>query len=97
MFKRKRLADGTLDKYKARLVARGFTQVYGVDFDETYAPVSQLTTFRIFLALVMLLMLTAVHLDVQTAFLNATLEFEMQLVGVKDVKLQDDSISWNAR
>ena len=79
VFKRKRLADGTLDKYKARLVARGFTQVYGVDFDETYAPVSQLTTFRIFLALVMLLMLTAVHLDVQTAFLNATLEFEVYI------------------
>ena len=52
VFRLKKCADGTIDKYKARLVARGFTQVEGVDFymDDTEAPVARLTTVRALLA-----------------------------------------------
>jgi hypothetical protein len=39
-------SDGTVDKYKARLVARGFTQVYGVDCFDTYSPVAKMASFR---------------------------------------------------
>ncbi|MCO5587680.1 hypothetical protein L7F22_041631 [Adiantum nelumboides] len=42
IFKTKYKADGSLDKHKARLVARGFSQRPGVDFDETYAPIAQI-------------------------------------------------------
>jgi hypothetical protein len=40
IFKVKRLADRSIDKFKGRLIAQGFTQYPGYDFDETYAPVS---------------------------------------------------------
>ena len=51
VFRLKRKSDGSIDKYKARLVARGFTQVYGTDYFETYSPVAKLSTFCTILAL----------------------------------------------
>ena len=47
VFKVKMNADGTLDKYKARLVAKGFLQTEGIDYSDTFAPGTQLTSFRI--------------------------------------------------
>ena len=51
VFRIKRKADGDIDKYKARLVARGFTQIYGTDYFETYSPVAKLSSLRTILAL----------------------------------------------
>ncbi|CAI7741014.1 unnamed protein product [Closterium sp. NIES-54] len=47
--------DDTVERQKARLVVKGFTQVYGADYDETYAPVSSYVTLRIFLSIVAVL------------------------------------------
>src|SRR5260370_7152308 len=44
-------ADGSVDKYKAHLVARGFTQIYGVDYFDTYSPVAKLSSIRLILAI----------------------------------------------
>ncbi|KAE8180632.1 hypothetical protein CF336_g9221, partial [Tilletia laevis] len=52
VFRIKRNGDNTIQKYKSRLVARGFTQVQGVDFEETFAPTSRLQILRLFCALV---------------------------------------------
>ncbi len=51
VFQVKRKVDGSVDKYKARLVARGFTQVYGSNYFETYSLVTKLTTFQTILML----------------------------------------------
>ena len=56
MFTLKFLSNGDLERHKARLVARGFSQTYGVDYRETFAPVAKLNTVRVVLSL-------AVNLD----------------------------------
>ena len=74
VFKIKKNAVGEIDKYKARLVARGFTQQYSVDYNETYAPVARLTSLRLILVI-------AAHqnwdidiFDFHSAFLNSKLD-----------------------
>lgn len=74
VFKLKRGADGESNRYKARLVARGFTQQEGVDYDETFSPVVRRETIRILFGLAAKLNLEISHLDVKTAFLNGSLE-----------------------
>ena len=70
LFKRKRNPDGTVERYKARLVVQGYKQVEGIDYDEVYAPVSSYSTFRVFLALVAKYGMVCENLDVKTAFLQ---------------------------
>ena len=63
-----------LDKFKARLCARGFTEVAGQDYKETFAPVARLSTFRLVLALSAGEGWHHTHIDIKTAFLNSTLK-----------------------
>ena len=58
-------------RYKARLVAQGFFQVFGVDYTDTYSPVAKFVSIRIFLAISVQLGLIIHTMDVDTAFLNA--------------------------
>ena len=51
VYRIKRKADGTIQKYKARLVACGFTQIYSIDYYHTYSPVARLTSIRFLLAM----------------------------------------------
>lgn len=44
--------DGTIERYKARLVAQDFTQTFGIDYDETFAPLAKLNFIRVLLSLV---------------------------------------------
>lgn len=66
-------ADGTMIKYKAILVAKGYVQQQGIDFDEVFAPVARIETIRLLLALAATNGWEIHHLDVKTAFLNGDL------------------------
>ena len=50
VYKIKTRLDGTVDRYKARLVARGFTQEYGIDYEEIFAPVARLSSVMTLIA-----------------------------------------------
>jgi len=73
VYKTKHYPDGTL-RYKARLVVKGYEQVKGIDFDETYAPVGKLTTLRYLLCFMAYNSWNSDHLDVVTAFLNPEID-----------------------
>lgn len=81
VFKIKLHADGSLDKYKVRMVAKGYLQVEDRDFNKLaiYAPSSHLDSFRILITLALQLGLHVEHLDVKTAFLNSDLKEDIYI------------------
>lgn len=79
VFKRKLGADGSVTRFKARLVARGFSQQQGRDYDETFSPVVRGESIRALLALATREDMVLHQMDVQTAFLNGTLDEEVYM------------------
>lgn len=77
IFRLKTNASGEAIKHKARLVARGFTQEYGVDYLETFAPVSRYDTIRTLMAIAAQHKWKLFQMDVKSAFLNGDLEEEI--------------------
>jgi transposase InsO family protein len=69
VFKTKRHSDGSLERYKARLCAKGFSQISGLDFFETTAPVAKFTSVKILLSIAAVHDLEVHQMDVTTAFL----------------------------
>ena len=74
ILKVKRKADGTVERFKARIVAGGNHQTYGENYKETYAPVVSFTVVRIFLYLALCLRMCIGQLDVKSAFLKGDLD-----------------------
>ncbi|GJY77679.1 retrovirus-related pol polyprotein from transposon TNT 1-94 [Tanacetum coccineum] len=68
---------GGILKNKARLVARGYHQEEGIDFEESFAPVARIEVVRIFLAFASHMNMTVYQMDVKTAFLNSILREEV--------------------
>lgn len=77
VYKLKKDAEGNIVKHKARLVAKGYSQEQGVDFEESFAPVTRLETVRLLLALAAHNKWEVHHLDVKTAFLNGEIKEEV--------------------
>jgi len=68
-----------IDKFKAQLVAKGFTQIEGVDYEETFSPVVRIAFIHLLITLVACLDLELIQMDVKIAFLNGSLEEEIYM------------------
>ena len=79
VLKRKRDSKGEISRFKARLVARGFSQKEGIDYKETFAPVVRINSLRLLLGLASSQKMIVHQLDVKTAYLNAILEEEVYM------------------
>ena len=77
VFKVKENSNGTINKYKVRLVAKGFHQVAGFDFNETFSPVVKPTTIRVVLTIALAKNWVVRQLDINNAFLNGDLQEEV--------------------
>ncbi|KAL5833166.1 hypothetical protein ACOSQ3_016840 [Xanthoceras sorbifolium] len=72
-------SDGTLERYKARLVATCYTQTYGIDYLETFTPVAKMNTVRVLLSLAANFGWNLQQFDVKNAFLHGNLEEEIYI------------------
>ena len=79
VFRLKDTSDLASPKYKIRLIAKGFQQEYGIDFDESFSLVVKMTTLRFMLGVVAAENLELIQLDVKTAFLHGDLEEEIYM------------------
>ncbi|GJZ16905.1 zinc finger, CCHC-type containing protein [Tanacetum coccineum] len=79
IFKRKMQVDGTIDKFKARLVIQGFRQKEGINYFDTFALVARITTIKLLLALAAIHNLMIHQMDAKTTFLNGDLEEEVYM------------------
>src|SRR5207253_4889378 len=77
VYKVKKDARSAIIRHKARLVAKGYVQRQGVDFDEVFAPVAQLESVRLLLAIAAHRGWTVHHIDVKSAFLNGEIQEEV--------------------
>jgi hypothetical protein len=79
IYKIKHAIDGSVEKYKVRFVARGFSQVEGIDYEETFAPVARYTSIRTIISLATSMGWRLHQMDVRTTFLNGEIEEEVYI------------------
>ena len=95
VYRTKLNVDGSVNKYKAKLVVKGYSQVFGVDFSKTFAPIARLDTIRMLLALTTQKGWKTYQLDVKFAFLNCYLQEEIYVKQPKgfQVKGQEEKVN----
>jgi hypothetical protein len=79
LYKIKHAADGSVEKFKARFVAHGFSQKEGIDYDEIFAPIARYTSIRIIISLAAVFGWKLYQMDVKTVFLNGEAEQEVYI------------------
>jgi hypothetical protein len=77
IYKIKHAANGSVENFKARFVARGFTHKEGIDYEETFSPVARYTSIRTIISLALVLGWKLHQMDVKTTFLNGKIEQEV--------------------
>lgn len=90
VFRNKLNEEGQVIRNKARLVCKGYSQVEGVDFEETFAPVARLEAIRMFLALAVYKNFKVYHMDVKSAFLNGNIEEEVYIEQPDGIQICED-------
>jgi hypothetical protein len=89
LFKIKHAADGSIEKYKARFVTRGFSQKEGIDYEETFSPVARYTSIRTIIALAAKIKWKLHQMDVKTSFLNGIIEEEVYIEKPQGFEVED--------
>ena len=89
IYKIKHVKYGSIEKYKARFVGKGFSQKEGIDYEETFSLVARYTSIRTIMALASMMKWNLQKMDVKTTFLNGVIEEEgyiehPQLLEVED-------------
>jgi hypothetical protein len=79
IYKVKQVVDGSVEKYKARFVAQGFSQIEGIDYGETFAPFARYSSIRSILALSTQMGWCIHQMDLKTVFLNGIIEEEVYI------------------
>lgn len=79
MFFFKQNSEGKIERYKACLIAKGYSQTYGVDYDETFAPVAKMNTIRALISIVANKNWKLHQMDVKNAFLHGDLQEEVYI------------------
>jgi hypothetical protein len=77
IYKSKHATDGSVEKFKTRFVARGFNQKEGIDYEETFAPITRYTSIQTIIALASVLGWKLHQMDAKTTFLNGKIEHEV--------------------
>ena len=79
IYKIKTHFDGSIERYKARLIAKGFTQEYGIDYEEIFASVARISSVRALLAIAATNKWDIFQIDFKNAFLNGDLSEEVYM------------------
>jgi hypothetical protein len=79
VFKKKLNAEGKVEKYKAWLVAKGYSQVEGIDFGDIFSPIAKLISIRFFLSVVVAFDFEVEQMDAKTTFLHGDVEEEIYM------------------
>ena len=91
VYKLKLTKTGEVAKYKCRLVCKGYSQEYGMDYTETFAPCVQRTTLRLIIALAAHLGLIIYEHDIETAFLNGDIDEELYMEQPEGHEVRDEN------
>lgn len=94
VFKVKTLPDGSISKYKARFVAKGYTQEEGVDYDQTFLPTGKPSSLRLIIALASQRNWVIHQMDAVAAFLNSDLGEEIYLEQPEGFKEEGKDTFW---
>ena len=96
IFKKKMKADGSIDKYKARLVIKGYKQREGLDYFNSYSPVTRISSIRMLIAIATIHNLEIYQMDVKTTFLNGDLDEEIYMEQPKGIIVpsQEKKVCW---
>jgi hypothetical protein len=89
LYKIKHATDGSIEKYKERFVARGFSQKEGIDYEETFSPVSRYTSIRTIISLATKMKWKLHQMDVKTTLLNGVIEEEVYIEQPQGFEVED--------
>ena len=85
VFKVKEKENPDDDVYRARLVAQGYDQIFGINYDQVFSPTTRANSFRLFLYFVLLFdMALPIHLDATKAFMNSLIDYDIWVYPPKD-------------